>query len=81
MMEVGAINEADAMGRYMKLIRKKKNSYSKEKQMAVGSKAFSMDPQRKAELTREAIRKTQEYMNNSGVSSDLANQLEDMSNQ
>jgi hypothetical protein len=80
MVETGVINEADAMGKYMKLIRKKKNAYSKEDRMITGSKAFSMDPQRKAELMRESVRKTRETLSNMGASSDLANQLEDMSN-
>jgi len=80
LVETGVINQTDAMGRYMELIKKRKNSYSKAMTAKVGTKSYGMDMQRKEELLRESLRKTETFNKNKGVSSDLANLLKDMSN-
>jgi len=85
MVEAGVINEADAMGKYMTLIKKRKNHYTGSKK-PLGRPLPGMSKERKDSLIREALRKTQEPRpqmgpRNTGVSEDLANLLEDMSNQ
>jgi hypothetical protein len=84
LVEAGIINEADAMGRYMNLIKKKKNVYTKKSDYTYSKMQGGMPKERKDELLRETLRKTLDQGRstpNTGVSTDLANLLEDMSNQ
>ena len=84
LVEAGIINEADAMGRYMNLIKKKKNVYTKKADFKYSKPVGGMSKEQKEALIRESLRKTldrQRSPTNTGVSTDLANLLEDMSNQ
>jgi hypothetical protein len=80
MVEAGAINEADAMGKYLKLIKKKKNKYTGNTN-TMDIKVNPVDPKRQQELINEIKRNLRnKQVGNSGVSKDLAPRLKDMSN-
>jgi len=77
MVEAGAINEADAMGKYLKLIKKKKNKYTGNTN-TMDIKVNPVDPKRQQELINEIKRNLRNKQ--VGNSRDLAPRLKDMSN-